>query len=66
MMKKRMIWMLALLCTVAQGAWAQIITVTDEGQLSRTLSGGNGVHIRLANDIQLSSYLKNLFHCRLP
>ena len=57
MMKKRMIWMLALLCVVAQGAWAQIITVTDEGQLSRALSGGNGVHIRLANDIQLGRYL---------
>ena len=57
MMKKRMIWMLALLCAVAQGAWAQLITVTDESQLSRALSGGNGVHIRLASDISLGSYL---------
>ena len=57
MMKKRMIWMLALLCVIAQGAWAQIITVTDDAQLSRALSGGNGVHIRLANDISLGSYL---------
>ena len=50
--------LLLLTVLTTTGAWAQTVTtVTDEGQLTRALSGGNGVYIRLANDIQLGSYL---------
>ena len=54
-MKKRMIWMLTLLCTVAQGIWAQTI-VSTEKQLTDAIADGDK-NIQLAGDILLSKYL---------
>ena len=54
-MKKRMIWMLTLLCTVVQGIWAQTI-VSTEKQLTDAIAEGDK-NIQLTGDIQLSKYL---------
>lgn len=57
-MKKKVFLMIALLWTVAQGAWAttDITTVSMEEGL-RTAVQTNGAIIRLETDIQLSKYL---------
>ena len=54
-MKKRVIWMLALLCAVAQGVWAQTSVSTEE-ELTDAIANG-ATNILLAKDIQLSKYL---------
>ena len=56
-MKKRIIWMIALLCAVAQGAWAQEpTTVSTENDLREAVKN-NGANVRLTKDIELSKYL---------
>lgn len=61
--------MIALLWTVAQGAWAKtdITTVSTEEEL-RTAVQTNGAIIRLSRDIQLSKYLdiNNQVHDHRP
>lgn len=54
-MKKRVVWMLALLCAVAQGVWAQT-SVSTEKELTDAIANG-ATNILLAKDIQLSKYL---------
>ena len=51
-MKKRVVWMLALLCAVAQGVWAQT-SVSTEKELTDAIANG-ATNILLAKDIQLS------------
>ena len=56
-MKKRILWMIALLCMVAQGIWAETyFTVSTEAALRQAVKT-NGAYITLQNDIELSSYL---------
>ena len=50
-------WMLVLLCAVAQSVWAQkATTVSTEQELTTAIADG-AANIQLANDIQLSKYL---------
>ena len=53
-MKQKVIWTLALLCTIAQSLWAQT-TVNDETSLRGAIT--NGANIQLAADILLSNFL---------
>ncbi len=54
-MKKKLIFMLSLLCTIAQGVLAQTSVSTEE-QLTGAIA--DGANIQLTADIQLSSYLR--------
>ena len=54
-MKQKVIWTLALLCTVAQGLWAQT-SVKSEQELKDAIA--DDANIQLTADIQLSSYLR--------
>lgn len=50
-------WMLVLLCAVAQSVWAQkATTVSTEQELTTAIADG-ATNIQLAKDIQLSKYL---------
>ena len=53
-MKLKAFLMLALLCVVAQGSWAQT-SVSDDKTLRDAIT--DGANIRLATDIQLSKFL---------
>ena len=53
-MKQKVIWTLALLCTIAQGVWAQA-TVKSEQELKDAIT--NGATIQLTENILLSAYL---------
>jgi len=56
-MKLKAFLMLALLCTVAQGVWAQNLTyVSDETSLRRAITNG-AENIQLTKDITLNDYL---------
>ena len=55
-MNKRIIFIIALLCTIAQGAWAQEITeVGNATELTNAIA--NGAYITLTDDITLSKPL---------
>ena len=55
-MKKRILWMIALLCAVAQGTWAQnAVTVSTAAELTDAIT--DGANIQLTANIKLSNYL---------
>lgn len=53
-MKDRLILFLAMLCAVAQGAWATDYRVKNDSELRAAIQN-NGANIQLAYDIQLSN-----------
>ena len=55
-MKTKAFLIIALLCAVAQGAWAQT-NVSTEDELTTAISGGTTVSVTLTADIALSNYV---------
>ena len=53
MMKKNLLMTIALLCAVAQGAWATDYTVSNETELRGAIE--NGANITLTQDITIGS-----------
>ena len=54
-MKKRVFWMIAMLCAVAQGIWAQNSVSTETG-LTDAIANGD-TNIQLVGDILLTFLL---------
>jgi hypothetical protein len=48
-------WILALMCAVAQGAWAQSPTIVTTDEELRAAVQNDNASILLANDIELSN-----------
>ena len=55
-MKAKLFFIIALLCVVSQGAWAQT-EVSTKDALTSAISGGNSVSVKLTADIALSEKL---------